>query len=207
MNLGRQPGPVARWLLQPTQWIARLCPILFALIILSQACFFLPVDLTVFMIALVWLAIAGPYLFWSALRWLVRLVYDQSPEFLLPDIKARRRIGNYALIFAAIAFSNLAVVLPFSIIKPSLDVYANHLFTEMPMLTPPGLLEHRVGIYNLRNVRIGPEGVFMSVNCRDVIYRPGGHPLEGGVYLVHLAGDWYTIDYSSLFESPWPHLY
>jgi hypothetical protein len=208
-NPGRHYGRFVRWLLGRTRWVGFLNSAIFAILIVAQGYFFLPVNVAMFFLVLAWLGLAAPYMFWSIIRRAVVWMYAQPARLLSADRKMRSRIARNALIAAAVIalWPSLALV-PFSISRRWLDRYANHLYTEVPMLSPPPT-GRWCGWYLVQDCRTEPYGVWMEVNGQQMLYSPSGPPQGGGgEYFTPVGGDWYVVDSQvSIREFVWSWLY
>jgi hypothetical protein len=173
-NSGRQCGPVARWLLQPTRWVGRFSCVVAAVVVGVQVLLFLPVDLTLFIMALAWVALAGPYIFWSVIRRFVCRWYSQPTELLRKDQRARRKISRIVLIVGLVVYSQVPILISFRLSKSALDRYANHLYTDVPIVTPPANMNRWCGFYYVSGCHLSGNGVEMFVGTRYMLYSPVG---------------------------------
>jgi hypothetical protein len=203
-NSGRQCGPVARWLLKPTRWVGWFSGVVASAVVVVQMLLFLPVDLTLFIMALAWLALAGPYVFWSVIRRVVCRWYSQPTEFLRKDQRVRQKISRIVLIAGLVVYSQVPILISFRISKPALDRYANHLYTEVPIVTPPANMNRWCGLYYVSGCHLSGNGVEMFVGTRYMQYSPidADHP-----HFWHFSGDWYSYGPQDHSPSLYPFLY
>ena len=190
------PNGFIQGLSRSTDWGDFLSRMVFATSVIFQMVFLLPIGGTLLLLAVAWLVIWGPYFGYSIIRAFILRISKQPPQRLESVLRARQSISENVLIAAAIVSTQIPMMLPFWISEPSLDRYANHLYTEVPMMSPPLAIPCRCGLYHITGYQLSPNHVVLTIHGKDLIYSPNVSSISSSDWIRHIGGPWfmYTWD-------------
>ncbi len=193
MCVPRVPGALAPWerrLLEPVRWPYRSVRGLLIAFAVIASWVPAPSPLPAAVVALVWLAVAVPYLFRrTARRWVV-VRYGLEREILRVDREGLWRMRRLLLVAFLIAASHVPFFINFAISRPFLDRAARYWLTEAPAVSspPPGPSVH--GLFVVTSTRVSMRYVHFYTPGGRIIYRlneKGDGVERAGMELWH---DW-----------------
>ncbi len=155
----------------PTHWLGRAAIVIAALPLLLDA-MLAPTSPTLFLLALLWLAVAAPYMYRSRKR--KRHLYRQFPQhrFQDPDQPLRKRIAVIFFVVGLLIWSGAWQRAIIYISLPSLNAYADHLYSDTPLVAPLPTAPVWCGLLHVTPIWMEPGDIEFQVGFGELLYSP-----------------------------------